>query len=336
MRNQWYVVATASELKHKPLGRQILGEEIVLYRDEAGKAVALVDRCPHRQARLSLGKVCEGRLACPYHGWEFDGDGRCAYVPSLREGEAIPSSAVVPKYETLEQDGYIWLYVGDARPDDHQPFKLPHTDTPGWAEARLEATVANSVDNVIENFIDTTHTGYIHGGLFRKPASHGASAVVRAVADGVIIDIDEEQEQADSLLARLLVKRGDRVTHQDRFVLPSIVQVAYGFGPERAIIGHQICTPVDAFKTHVYVRVTWNLGWLTPLITPFVPLIGRFVLWQDLGVLESQGAIIQRHGKRFSSVPADTANLWIQASRERALRGEPPAADREKRIDYRL
>ncbi|MEB3223689.1 MAG: hypothetical protein VKS61_16565, partial [Candidatus Sericytochromatia bacterium] len=195
-------------------------------------------------------------------------------------------------------------------------------------------TIPNAVENVIENFIDCPHTGYVHGGLFRTPASHGARTVVRAVSDGVVIDIDEDQ-QTSSLLGRLLVPRGEAVTHQDRFFLPATVRVAYHFGTRRSVIGFQVCTPVNDHETRVHVYLTWRMGWLTPLMAPFMPLVGKLVLDQDMGVLVNQGEVLRRGEARFVSCPADTANLWIRAARERARRGEPQP-ERETRVEFRL
>lgn len=335
MRNHWYIAADAATLRDKPLARKILDEPIVLFRDASGKAAVLTDRCPHRNVQLSGGKVCDGKIQCPYHGWEFDGSGSCVAIPSLSGSEAIPRTAVARPYPVIEQDGYVWVWVGDEAPGDRLPFQLPHRGEAGWANARLEGVFPNSVENVVENFVDCSHTGYVHGGLFRTPASHMARTTVRAVPDGVVIDIDEEN-QVDSLLSRLLVKKGEKVTHQDRFILPSIVQVAYGFGPDKAITGFQLCVPEEPFVTRVYVYLTWRMGWLTPLMTPFMPHIGRVVLNQDMGVLVNQGEVIKRHGQHFTSAPADTANLWIQAARAKAMKGEAPGPEREKQVDFRL
>lgn len=335
MRNQWYIACEATELKQSPLSRKILGEPIALFRDGSGQASALVDRCPHRNVQLSGGRVVEGKLQCPYHGWEFNAEGQCVYIPSLTEAEKIPSTACTRTYPLIEQDGYVWVWVGDHAPEGKLPFKLPHQGEAGWAHMRIKCTIPNAVENVIENFIDCPHTGYVHGGLFRTPASHMARTKVQAVEDGVIIDIEEEN-QTESLLGRLLVPKGARVTHRDRFYLPSIVQVAYGFGPEKQITGFQLCTPVEDFVTEVYVYVTWKLGWLTHLIRPFVPHVGKTVLMQDMGVLVNQGEMVKRYGRQFTSAPADTANLWIQACRARAMSGDGPVPSREKQVDFRL
>jgi phenylpropionate dioxygenase-like ring-hydroxylating dioxygenase large terminal subunit len=81
---------------------QIIGEEIVLFRDENGVAHALNDRCPHRGARLSLGTTKNGRLACPFHGWKIDGSGSCCSIPANGPRAPIPAAAVVTSYPVTE------------------------------------------------------------------------------------------------------------------------------------------------------------------------------------------------------------------------------------------
>ena len=79
----WHPVAALTEVHAQPLAVQLLGQSLVLWRDEAGAVHAWADQCPHRGARLSLGRVCAGRLECPYHGWQFVPSGQCVRVPAL-------------------------------------------------------------------------------------------------------------------------------------------------------------------------------------------------------------------------------------------------------------
>ena len=84
-RNAWYVACTPDELADKPLGRQVCGERLVLYRtSEGGPVAALEDFCPHRGAPLSLGRVCEGKLVCGYHGLEMGCEGKTIAMPGQR------------------------------------------------------------------------------------------------------------------------------------------------------------------------------------------------------------------------------------------------------------
>ena len=81
LRNQWYCAGFSDDLKEAPVAVKILGEPIVLYRASGGKAVALQDRCPHRFAPLSKGRICGANIECPYHGLEFGADGHCTKNP---------------------------------------------------------------------------------------------------------------------------------------------------------------------------------------------------------------------------------------------------------------
>jgi len=99
LKHFWYVACLSTELtKAQPLARTIFGTHVVLFRDHHGQAVALYDRCLHRHARLSAGRVCNGRLGCPYHGWVYDGTGRCVEIPSLgptQHGQGLSAEARV-------------------------------------------------------------------------------------------------------------------------------------------------------------------------------------------------------------------------------------------------
>lgn len=341
----WYVAAESRRLRDKPLAVQVCGEPIVLFRGADGAVAALEDRCAHRAVALSRGSVSRGCVTCPYHGWRFDSAGKCVAIPANRPEDPIPSGAAVPAYPVREQDGYVWVRPSQApgsaggpegAPPD-EPFRIPHLGERGWAWARFEARIHNNVLNVIENFIDNPHTGYIHGGLFRTPASHLAHHHVQAVDGGVVIDIDEEAK-GESLLARLFLKEGGRVEHQDRFLAPSTVQVAYTFSPTKRAIGWQFCTPVSDHETHVFVHVAWSAGFLTPLLKLFVPLVGKVILAQDVVILDHQGEQLRKFGDRatFCSTPADTANLWIAGQRRRAARGGAPGKPHDKRVTFRV
>ena len=101
LRNAWYIAAWSDELRDKPLGRRICDEPVVLFRDKDGGATALVDRCCHRSAPLSLGEVVASGIQCGYHGLIFDGSGKCVTVPGQSR---IPEDARVRSYPVVEKD----------------------------------------------------------------------------------------------------------------------------------------------------------------------------------------------------------------------------------------
>jgi len=92
--NFWYPVATSEELTdEQPRRVQILGLKFVAFRDTEGQAHVLSDTCVHRGASLGKGRLKDGRVECPYHGWRYGGDGRCVAIPSLAGGEKPPARA---------------------------------------------------------------------------------------------------------------------------------------------------------------------------------------------------------------------------------------------------
>ncbi|MEO0410132.1 MAG: aromatic ring-hydroxylating dioxygenase subunit alpha [Cyanobacteria bacterium P01_A01_bin.135] len=162
-RRFWYPVVPRQQLADGPQAFTLLGEPLVLWLGGQGQPAALRDRCCHRTAKLSLGKVDAGRICCPYHGWEFDGAGACQRVPQLN-GAAIPSSYRVEAFRCQERYGYIWVCLDEPLRD------IPHieeADTPGyrlipefyepWQCAGLR---------VMENELDLAHPTFVHTTTF--------------------------------------------------------------------------------------------------------------------------------------------------------------------------
>ncbi|GLU37340.1 Rieske iron-sulfur protein [Pseudomonas sp. NBRC 100443] len=112
----------------KPLAVRCGQHEIVLFRDAAGQVRALEDRCPHRRAPLSLGRIrAEGTLQCGYHGWTFDGSsGQCVQIPNLSADERVPPKHKVEPYPVCERDGLVYVWVaGNGQAPSAEPAALP-------------------------------------------------------------------------------------------------------------------------------------------------------------------------------------------------------------------
>ncbi|HLI23240.1 MAG TPA: Rieske 2Fe-2S domain-containing protein, partial [Stellaceae bacterium] len=109
LRNFWYVAAYAREVGAAPLARTILGEPVLLYRAESGAAVALEDRCCHRNLPLSMGAREGDAIRCGYHGLKFDAQGRCIEIPGQKE---IPPDTRVKSYPLVEKFNFVWLWMG--------------------------------------------------------------------------------------------------------------------------------------------------------------------------------------------------------------------------------
>ena len=162
MKNCWYVAAYDRELKEGgPLGRTLLGESVVMFRDSRGRAIALEDRCCHRHLPLSLGQVTGDRVQCGYHGLEFDATGACVAVPGQSK---VPPGAAVKAFPLVEKYGFLWIWMGEAALADEA--LLPDwwwVDHPGWAHnpgAFLH--IQCHYELITDNLLDLSHLGYVH------------------------------------------------------------------------------------------------------------------------------------------------------------------------------
>ena len=125
IRNAWTVVAWPHEISaSRPLARTVMGDDLVLFRTAHGDAVALEDRCAHRLAPLSLGRVEADGIRCLYHGVKFSAAGRCVEVPAQPEPNA---QMCVRRYPLVEQDGFVWIWMGDAAAADEAPAEVVQT-----------------------------------------------------------------------------------------------------------------------------------------------------------------------------------------------------------------
>ncbi|RNI25480.1 aromatic ring-hydroxylating dioxygenase subunit alpha [Flexivirga caeni] len=160
IKNAWYVVAWSEEVTREPLARTVLGEEVMLYRTQDGKPVALADRCAHRAYPLSAGRVIGDNIQCGYHGFEYDCSGICVKVPAQ---ERIPQRAVVTSYPVHEAHRWVWIFMGDAEKANSTPVPDNHWMTdPAWDRVTHTRLIESSAELIHDNLLDLTHESFLH------------------------------------------------------------------------------------------------------------------------------------------------------------------------------
>jgi phenylpropionate dioxygenase-like ring-hydroxylating dioxygenase large terminal subunit len=158
--NAWYAAAASQEVQAQLLARTLLEEPLVLFRTEDGTARALLDRCTHRFAPLSQGRLCADRVVCPYHGMEYDGTGACTRIPGQ---ERIPAQARVKAFPVLERYGLVFIWMGDPeRADPAQLIDIPQYGSPEWGISRGHAVFGCNWRLITDNLIDPAHTTFVH------------------------------------------------------------------------------------------------------------------------------------------------------------------------------
>ncbi|MEM9483786.1 MAG: aromatic ring-hydroxylating dioxygenase subunit alpha [Cyanobacteria bacterium P01_F01_bin.116] len=332
LKNCWMPAMWSKDLKKKPKQVKVLGTNFVFYRDSNGTPVALEDRCPHRGVKLSDGAVISGDITCPYHGWRFDSQGQCSYIPSLFEGTK-PPSVCVPSYPTCERNGLIWFVPG-GNPTSEEPPEVVHPEA-RWFASTLD--VAGHYIYIMENWVENSHANVLHGGLLRgKPLNHVTATIARS-ADHVRIRTLGEQEM-DSLLFKLLGKTGEPIEHIEEYRAPNIMVSIYRQrGYFAGVQGFMV--PVDETHTRWISRVFLNLGAITPLVFPVFARVTEKIMMQDAKIIDTmqQQAFDFPDSKNFSVIADASSIEVVKAARAFAESGpEPEKGKKEKVIEYWL
>lgn len=170
VRNCWYVAAWSDELGRQPLAQIYLNEPVVLFRKEDGTPVAMEDRCPHRRAPLSRGKVVGDCIQCGYHGFVFDADGTCIEVPGQ---DRIPPGADIRVYPLVERHKLIWIWMGDpekADPNLIHDHIFERLDHPNWRAKGERLHLKCNYMLLVENLLDMLHLAFVHTTTIGNPS----------------------------------------------------------------------------------------------------------------------------------------------------------------------
>jgi phenylpropionate dioxygenase-like ring-hydroxylating dioxygenase large terminal subunit len=160
--NQWYVVLESHQVKSRPVGVTRMGEKLVFWRDETGRVACLRDTCLHRGVQLSKGKVIQGRLQCPFHGFEYDPSGRVTLIPANGKTASVPKVFRAPGYPAHEAHGFIWIWWGEQPPENLAPPRFFDDIAEDFSYGSLQDAWKVHYSRVIENQLDVVHLPFVH------------------------------------------------------------------------------------------------------------------------------------------------------------------------------
>jgi phenylpropionate dioxygenase-like ring-hydroxylating dioxygenase large terminal subunit len=302
----WHPVAGRDEVGDAPKAVRLLGQDLVLWHGAEGLAV-FDDRCPHRGAALSLGRVVGEQLQCAYHGWCFDGAGACRSIPAV-PGFVPPAGHRAATWQVAEAHGLVWVARAPARPAP------PAIDgVPARRVVCGPYTVETSAPRLVENFLDTSHFAFVHAGWLGD-AGHPEVPpyAVEAMPDGrpVIPSYRAWQPRASAASTT-----GAWVTYRYEVLGPYaalLLKQPEGDAPADAYAA--LVCPLDEERCKA-----WFLQFTTDAATPDAEL-QRFqdtIFGQDKQVLESQrprrlpvsGGELHSAADRLSSA----FRRWLQA-----------------------
>ena len=256
VRNAWYVAAWDHEVTRTLKRRIILDEPVLLFRKDDGTPVALEDRCCHRQAPLSMGRLIGNVVKCPYHGLEFDSSGKCVKVPSQ---DLVPASAKVRAYPLVERNHWLWVWMGEPAKADPALIEDFHfMDDPKWRYGGNYLHVESNYLLLVENLLDTTHLPFLH------PTTLGTDAFARS-------EFEVKRDGDRITVARYLMNELPEPFHKQMGEFPEGMKVdrwqVTHYGPPsfvRLDIGSApVGTPIRQGERGKGVNM-WNLNAITP------------------------------------------------------------------------
>jgi phenylpropionate dioxygenase-like ring-hydroxylating dioxygenase large terminal subunit len=309
LRNAWYAAAWSDEVGDGGvLGRTIMKEPVVVYREGNGDVSALEDRCPHRFAPLSMGKVLGGnRLQCPYHGLEFDRTGACVFNP--HGNKSIPSRARVKSYPAIEKHKVIWVWMGDKAPDHSKvpDFSVMDNVPELHTTKRDNIMIKANVELIIDNLLDLSHTSFLHEGILGNADTVESEITVEQDGTDIIVGrhaTNAEPPGMNKLMWPQSPLRVDKIT-SIRWMAPSTLRLMTGIceigaDPHSGTGYHavHILTPETDRTTHYFfTAVRYNVKTtddaLNREIQDKIGKMRRFAFEeQDAPVIEAQQAAI--------------------------------------------
>jgi vanillate O-demethylase monooxygenase subunit len=194
-RNQWYVAAYGAEVGRDLLARTVLGEPLVFYRTESGQPVALADRCVHRRFPLSESRLDGDAIVCGYHGFTYDSTGGCVFVPGQQR---IPRTARVAAYPVVEQDSFVWVWIGEKdRADPAAIPRAPWLVDPAYTTVCGMEPLEARYSLLVDNLMDLSHETYLHGGYIGTPEVANTPVTTEVDEEKGVIYVSRHMDDAE-------------------------------------------------------------------------------------------------------------------------------------------
>jgi len=196
--NFWYPIIRSEDLgPDAPQKVSLLGVNVVAFRDDEGAAHVLSDTCVHRGGSLGgawsgperAPRLINGCIVCPYHGWEFGGDGECKNIPSIGYGKKPPARAKIDSYPVQEKYGIVFAFMGDLPAEERPPLlDVEEYGREGWrANSILLLDVDYYYERSIENALDPAHNEFVH-------PTHGFAGINRDTYKVNDYDVDDHEQ----------------------------------------------------------------------------------------------------------------------------------------------
>jgi phenylpropionate dioxygenase-like ring-hydroxylating dioxygenase large terminal subunit len=305
----WTPVIQARRVGRRPVRIVVAGEAIVLFRGEGGRIAALLDRCPHRGAALSLGTVGrDGCLQCPFHGWRFAADGANQRVPLNPDAKLDQLAATA--LPVREIGDLVWLYTAPGATAPEEPQVPDGLWAEGLSRAYVERDWRCHWTRAMENMLDSPHLPFVHRRTIGRTLRQRMTPTSR-------MDIAWEDTPFGGRARATLDGAGNAATLE--FWRPNVMALHIPI-PGRHLRIHALVLPTEAGRTRLTVVGSRDFA-RGRLLDPWFARLNAVIADEDKAVVESSGdGEIPGPGEE-RSVATDRATLQFRRYYHAHLRG---------------
>ncbi len=246
LRRFWYCLFPLAELDATPRPFRLLGENLAVWKDAEGEPRAVLDRCPHRTAKLSAGTVRDGAIVCPYHGWAFAGDGQCVHVPQDVLNKPVPFG--VRAFHCQARYGQVWVCLDEPAADIPE---VPQYGQPGFRQVfEFSEDWQCSALRIMENEFDAAHLSFVHATSFGSSNPVPSIATIEERSDGFVAYNEVDVRNPEDMRAALHMTEAKTVRRTTgRYMLPfnRVTEIAYPNGLKNVLVTW--LTPIEDGRT---------------------------------------------------------------------------------------
>jgi len=265
----WIAVTRTTTLGQHPRRVSLRNKNYVVWRDKNYVPRIQSDVCRHRGASLSTGRVRDGCVECPYHGWKYT-------ETSVTQPWSGISENFMNEFNTWEKDGLLW--VRPVGLQGSEPPDVPHVTEPGFNTAWFETTIKQSAQLIIENGIDPCHASWVHA----NPLGFGSDSErpTNVIQFGNMIAFDYVPNK-DGMSTKLFGLDTTKNVH--KFILPYTTWSDVIIHGGKVLTTYVTLCPVSDTETKMFVGFSQNFGVPSELFI----IMGKAIVEQDRVILEN-------------------------------------------------
>lgn len=287
IKNQWYAVLDSNQLKsNKLLGVTRLNEKLVFWRDEKNQVNCIFDKCCHRGASLSRGKIENGHVQCPFHGFQYDSSGKVRLIPANGRQAKVTDNYRVNSYTVKEAYGFIWLWYSHDK-DNIPEIPFFNDLKSGFSYGGFSETWPVHYTRAIENQLDVVHLPFVHAttiGKGEKTLVNGP--VIKWNENLMTFYVKNEKDIGQTPEKPRAIEDYEKLFHL-QFQMPNIWQ---------NVISDKVrimaaFAPIDEENTHIYLRFYQNFmktPGLKQIVNKLSVISNKIILHQDRDVVLTQ------------------------------------------------